>query len=311
MIPKAPFGKTGHQSSRTLFGAAALGRVTDAEADRALELVLRYDLKHIDTAASYGDSELRVAPWLAREGRDRFFLATKTGKRTYSEARDQIRESLRRLGVGHVDLLQLHNLVDRDEWEIALGPDGALRAAVEARDAGLVRFIGVTGHGVLAPRRHRESLERFPFDSVLFPYNPVQLRDPAYAADVEALIALCVDRGVAIQTIKSITLRPWSEARPPRPTTWYEPLTERCRGPLRARPCGPLPQHRKRHRAGREGPRSRRSRRPAAGARGAGRSHPSPRDGAALRLARGRSLGSGANPSGARAAGHGRATALM
>ena len=226
MIPKAPFGKTGHQSSRTLFGAAALGRVTDAEADRALELVLRYDLNHIDTAASYGDSELRVAPWLAREGRDRFFLATKTGKRTYSEARDQIRESLRRLGVGHVDLIQLHNLVDRDEWEIALGPDGALRAAVEARDAGLVRFIGVTGHGVLAPRRHRESLERFPFDSVLFPYNPVQLRDPAYAADVEALIALCIDRGVAIQTIKSITLRPWSEARPPRPTTWYEPLTE-------------------------------------------------------------------------------------
>ncbi len=226
MIPKAPCGKTGHQSSRTLFGAAALGRVTDAEADRALELVLRYDLNHIDTAASYGDSELRVAPWLAREGRDRFFLATKTGKRTYSEASAQIRESLRRLGVGHVDLLQLHNLVDRDEWEIALGPDGALRAAVEARDAGLVRFIGVTGHGVLAPRRHRESLERFPFDSVLFPYNPVQLRDPAYAADVEALIALCVERGVAIQTIKSITLRPWSEARPPRPTTWYEPLTE-------------------------------------------------------------------------------------
>ena len=226
MIPKAPFGKTGHQSSRTLFGAAALGRVTDAEADRALELVLRYDLNHIDTAASYGDSELRVAPWLAREGRDRFFLATKTGKRTYSEASAQIRESLRRLGVGHVDLLQLHNLVDRDEWEIALGPDGALRAAVEARDAGVVRFIGVTGHGVLAPRRHRESLERFPFNSVLFPYNPVQLRDPAYAADVEALIALCVERGVAIQTIKSITLRPWSEARPPRPTTWYEPLTE-------------------------------------------------------------------------------------
>ena len=226
MIPKAPFGKTGHQSSRTLFGAAALGRVTDAEADRALELVLRYDLNHIDTAASYGDSELRVAPWLAREGRDRFFLATKTGKRTYSEASAQIRESLRRLGVGHVDLLQLHNLVDRDEWEIALGPDGALRAAVEARDAGLVRFIGVTCHGVLAPRRHRESLERFPFDSVLFPYNPVQLRDPAYGADVDALIALCVERGVAIQTIKSITLRPWSEARPPRPTTWYEPLTE-------------------------------------------------------------------------------------
>src|SRR5437879_10941455 len=120
MVPRGPFGSTGHESRRTLFGAAALGRVSEAEADRAIELVLRYDLNHIDTAASYGDSELRVAPWLAREGRDRFFLATKTGKRTYSEARDQIRESLRRLGVGHVDLIQLHNLVDRDEWEVAL-----------------------------------------------------------------------------------------------------------------------------------------------------------------------------------------------
>ena len=225
MIATAPFGQTGHESTRTIFGAAALGSVSQAEADATLEILLEHGVNHIDTAASYGDSALRVAPWLARD-RDRFFLATKTGKRTYSEASAQIRESLRRLGVGHVDLIQLHNLVDRDEWEIALGPDGALRAAVEARDAGLVRFIGVTGHGVLAPRRHRESLERFPFDSVLFPYNPVQLRDPAYAADVEALIDLCIDRGVAIQTIKSITLRPWSEARPPRPTTWYEPLTE-------------------------------------------------------------------------------------
>src|SRR5437660_11028046 len=121
MIPKAPFGKTGHQSSRTLFGAAALGRVTDAEADRALELVLRYDLDHIDTAASYGDSELHIAPWLAREGRDRFFLATKTGKRTHAEARDEIRLSLRRLGGDHVDLIKLHNLFDRTDWVDLMG----------------------------------------------------------------------------------------------------------------------------------------------------------------------------------------------
>jgi aryl-alcohol dehydrogenase-like predicted oxidoreductase len=225
VIPRAPFGSTGHQSRRTLFGAAALGRVTQAEADRALALVLRYDLDHLDTAASYGESELRLAPWIASEGRDRFFLATKTGKRTYAEARDEIRLSLRRLGVDHVDLIQLHNLVDRAEWEIAMAPDGALRAAVEARDAGLARFIGVTGHGLEAPRRHRESLERFPFDSVLFPYNPTQLRNPSYAADAEALIALCRDRGVAMQAIKSITLGPWPGERPPRPTTWYEPLT--------------------------------------------------------------------------------------
>jgi aryl-alcohol dehydrogenase-like predicted oxidoreductase len=226
VIPREPFGKTGHQSRRMIFGGAALGKVTDAEADRALEIVLRYDLDHLDTAASYGDSELQLAKWLAREGRDRFFLATKTGKRTYGEARDEIRASLRRLGVDHVDLLQLHNLVDKAEWDVAFGKDGALRAAVEAREAGLVRFIGVTGHGVQVARRHRESLERFQFDSVLFPYNATQMRDEAYARDVEALIALCHARGVAMQTIKSITLGPWPGERPERPTTWYEPLTD-------------------------------------------------------------------------------------
>jgi aryl-alcohol dehydrogenase-like predicted oxidoreductase len=189
--------------------------------------VLRYDLNHLDTAASYGDSELHIAPWLKREGRDRFFLATKTGKRTYAEARDEIRLSLRRLGVDHVDLIQLHNLVDQKEWDVAMGKDGALRAAVEARDAGLARFIGVTGHGLEVARRHRESLERFPFDSVLFPYNATQLGGEDYARDVEALISLCEKRGVAIQTIKAITLGPWPGARPARPTTWYEPLTDR------------------------------------------------------------------------------------
>ena len=225
MIPRIPFGRTGHQSRRTLFGAAALSRVSQPEADAAFELVERYDIDHIDTAASYGDSELRLAPWIARRGRDRFFIATKTGKRTYAEARDEIRLSLKRLGTDHVDLLQLHNLVAEDEWEIAFSRDGALRAATEARDAGLVRFIGVTGHGVLAPRQHRRSLERFPFDSVLFPYNVTQMRDE-YARDAESLIALCESRGVAMQTIKAITLGPWRGERPPTPTTWYESLTE-------------------------------------------------------------------------------------
>jgi aryl-alcohol dehydrogenase-like predicted oxidoreductase len=226
MIPSALFGSTGHDSRRTLFGAAALGKVTDAEADRALELVLRYDLNHLDTAASYGDSELRIAPWLKREGRDRFFLATKTGMRTYVEARDQIRASLRRLEVEYVDLIQLHNLVDQHEWDVAMGKDGALRAVVEARDAGLARFIGVTGHGLAVARRHRESLERFPFDSVLFPYNATQLKGEKYAREAEELIALCEKRGVAIQTIKAITLGPWPGERPARPSTWYEPLTD-------------------------------------------------------------------------------------
>lgn len=225
MIEQARFGRTGHQSTRTIFGAAALSRATEADADRALEIVERYGVNHLDTAASYGDSELRLAPWLRGTGRDRFFLASKTGERTYSGARDQIRASLHRLGVDHLDLIQLHNLVDPVEWETALAPDGALRAAVEARDAGLARYIGVTGHGTTVAARHRESLERFDFDTVLFPYNATQLRDPRYAADVEALLSICAERDVAVQTIKSITLRPWTD-RPEDAPTWYEPLTE-------------------------------------------------------------------------------------
>lgn len=225
MIPRAAFGRTGHQSRRTLFGAAALSRVTQPEADRAFELLLEHDIDHIDVAASYGDAELRLAPWLARHGRDRFFLATKTGKRTYAEARDEIRRSLQRLGTDRLDLIQLHNLVAEDEWETAFSKDGALRAAAEARDAGLVRFIGVTGHGITAPRQHRRSLERCPFDSVLFPYNFTQLHG-RYAEDAAALIALCEARGVAMQTIKAITLGPWQGERPATPTTWYQPLTE-------------------------------------------------------------------------------------
>ncbi|HEY6201696.1 MAG TPA: aldo/keto reductase [Candidatus Limnocylindria bacterium] len=224
MIPLAPFGSTGHRSTRTLFGAAALSRVTQEVADGVLDLVERHGINHIDTAASYGDAELRIAPWIAGAGRDRFFVATKTGKRTYTEARDEIRLSLRRLGTDHVDLIQLHNLVDETEWQTAFATDGALRAAVEARDAGLVRFIGVTGHGLQAPAQHRRSLERFPFDSVLFPYNYVQLRDPNYTRDVKALMALCETRGVAMQTIKAITIGPWHAERPATPTTWYEPL---------------------------------------------------------------------------------------
>lgn len=224
MIERRPFGRTGHESTRTLFGAAALGRVSQDVADGVLELLDRHGVNHIDTAASYGDAELRIAPWLTGGGRDRFFVATKTGQRTYREARDEIRRSLQRLGTDHVDLLQLHNLVDQTEWDTAMGSDGALRAAVEARDAGLVRFIGVTGHGLRAPAQHHRSLDRFPFDSVLFPYNYVQLRDATYAADVAALMRACEERGVAMQTIKAITLGPWHAERPETPTTWYEPL---------------------------------------------------------------------------------------
>lgn len=228
MIARAPFGRTGRVGARTIFGAAALSRVTQAEADRALEAILPYGVDHIDVAASYGDAELRIAPWLARLGRDRFFVATKTGQRTYAGARDEIRRSLERLGTDHIDLIQLHNLVAEDEWETAFSHDGALRAAIEARDAGVVHFIGVTGHGINAPRQHRRSLDRFPFDSVLFPYNFTQMSGAAYAADAEALIHVCEQRGVAMQTIKAITLGPWRGDRPATPTTWYEPLSDQA-----------------------------------------------------------------------------------
>ncbi|HEV2126733.1 MAG TPA: aldo/keto reductase [Chloroflexota bacterium] len=224
MIPTHPFGRTGHESTRTIFGAAAFSRVTQEEADRTMEVIRRYGVNHIDTAASYGESEVRLGPWMARH-RDEYFLATKTGERTYAAARDQIRRSLERLQTNRLDLIQLHNLADPDEWETALGPDGALKAAVEARDAGLVRFIGVTGHGTGIARMHRRSLERFPFDSVLLPYNFVMMQNPEYAADFEALVSLCEERGVAVQTIKAITRAPWGE-RDRTTSTWYEPLQD-------------------------------------------------------------------------------------
>ena len=224
MIERAPFGATGHDSSRAIFGAAALGSVSKADADRTLELLLRHGVNHIDVAASYGDAELRIATWLQRHPGE-FFVATKTGERTYRGAREEIRRSLDRLGVDKVDSIQLHNLVDVIEWEIALGPDGALEAAIEAREEGLVRFIGVTGHGLSVAEMHRRSLERFPFDSVLCPFNYVQMQDPRYAETFEALAALCAERDVALQTIKALQLRLW-EGRPHTAATWYEPLRE-------------------------------------------------------------------------------------
>src|SRR5947207_6029303 len=140
-----PFGRTGHMSSRVIFGAAALGPVTQAEADQSLDVLLHYGINHIDVAASYGDAELRLAPWLKRYP-DQFFLATKTGQRTAQAAREELHRSLDRMGVDHIDLWQLHSLADPIEWDTALSPGGAIEAAVEARQQGLIRAIGVTGH---------------------------------------------------------------------------------------------------------------------------------------------------------------------
>jgi aryl-alcohol dehydrogenase-like predicted oxidoreductase len=223
-IEKRAFGTTGHQSTVTIFGAAALSRVSQAEADRTLDLLLEYGVNHIDVAASYGDAELRIGPWMDRH-RQNFFLATKTGARNYRSAKEEIHRSLDRLQVESVDLIQLHNLGHPDEWEQAMGPDGALAAAIEAREQGLVRFIGVTGHGLNIAAFHKRSLEHFDFASVLLPYNYLMQLDRQYIADFEALMAVCRERNVAVQTIKSITRGPWGP-QDRWAATWYQPLIE-------------------------------------------------------------------------------------
>ncbi|GAB3980130.1 aldo/keto reductase [Actinoallomurus acanthiterrae] len=221
-IETAEFGRTGHDSTRVIFGAAALAAVSQSVADQTFDVILEHGINHIDVAASYGEAEVRLRPLLQREP-DRFFLATKTGERTATGAREELHRSLDRLGVDHVDLWQLHSLADPIEWDIALSPDGALEAALAAREEGLVRWIGVTGHGTQIAASHRRSLERFDFDSVLLPYNYLTLRNPYYADNFEALYRTCQERRVAMQTIKSIALRPWM-GRPHTRSTWYEPL---------------------------------------------------------------------------------------
>lgn len=223
-IERAPFGRTGHLSSRVIFGAAGIGTMKRQEkADELLPLLLEFGVNHIDTASSYGESELRLAPWLKTHRKD-FFLATKTGDRTGIDARASLERSLERMGVDSVDLVQLHNLVESDEWEMAHGPDGAVAALAKARDEGLVRFIGVTGHGTRIPGMHLRSLERFDFDTVLFPYNFTMRQSAAYRADVEALLAVCEERNVAVQTIKSVARRRWDADSTEPHFSWYQAL---------------------------------------------------------------------------------------
>ncbi len=226
MIKQQPFGRTGHMSTATIFGGAALSQATQAEADRTLDVLLQYGINHIDTANSYGDAERRIGPWMDRHRGD-FFLATKTGERTAAGAREHLHRSLELLHTDHIDLWQMHYLVDPEEWEVAMGPGGVLEAFIEARDQGLVRFLGVTGHDIAIAGMHRRSLERFDFDSVLLPYNYTTMQNPTYATNFEALLALCQERNVAVQTIKSQTKGPWGD-KPHHGNTWYEPFTDQA-----------------------------------------------------------------------------------
>ena len=205
-----------------IFGGAALSHVSQNVADRTLDLLLRHGVNHLDVAASYGDAELRLRPWLKAHP-DRFFLATKTGARTAEAARRELDRSLDRLGVDHVDLWQLHSLADPIEWDTALSPGGAIDAAVEAREQGLVRWIGVTGHGVQIAAGIRRSLGRFDFDSVLLPYNFFMAQDERYRRTFEDVLQICRERNTAVQVIKSIARGPWATTERTH-TTWYQPL---------------------------------------------------------------------------------------
>lgn len=224
-IPTMPFGSTGHQSTRVIFGAAALGGMSQERADATMQIVQQRGINHIDTAASYGQSEDRLKPWLATH-RGEVFLATKTGERTGDAARAELERSLERMGVDHIDMIQIHNLVEYDEWEVAHGAGGAVEALSKARDEGLVSHIGVTGHGVRIAGMHLRSLERFPFAAVLFPYSYLMMENPAYRHDVEALLERCAADGVAAQTIKAIARGRWAEGSEAKKFSWYDPLTD-------------------------------------------------------------------------------------
>jgi aryl-alcohol dehydrogenase-like predicted oxidoreductase len=228
VIEKKAFGRTGHVSSRVIYGAAGLGRASQEDVDRTLEVLLKYGINHIDVAASYadGESEKRVGVWMQRH-RDKFFLATKTGMRTYEDAKAEFQSSLERLQVESVDLIQMHNLTDPDDWQTAMGPGGALEALLEAKESRLTRFVGVTGHGLTAPEMHLRSIERFDSASVLLPYNYPLFEIPEYASGFHKLMAVCQEKSVAVQTIKSVARRPWNERERTR-ATWYEPLEEQA-----------------------------------------------------------------------------------
>ena len=223
MIARQPFGTTGHDSSRVLFGAAALGAMSQTRADQTMQTVLEFGINHIDTAAGYGDSEVRLRPFLD-DHRGQFFLATKTGERDGAAARRELEQSLQRMNVDHVDMVQLHNLVEPEELEIAHAAGGAVQALERARDEGLVRFIGITGHGTRIADMHLRSLQRHPFDSVLLPYNYLMMQNPAYARSFEQLVSLCAQRGTAVQTIKSVARRRWPDDATEARYSWYQPL---------------------------------------------------------------------------------------
>lgn len=216
------FGRTGHMSTVAIFGAAAFWEISQADADQVMEMIIAAGINHIDVAPSYGQAELRVGPWMPRE-RSRFFLGCKTMERTRDAAWNELHESLKRLQTGYFDLYQLHAVTTFQELDQVTMPGGALEAAIQAQKEGLTKFIGITGHGVDAPAIYLEALKRFEFDTVLFPLNFVQIANPLYRRNTEALLAECQKKDVGIMVIKSITRGPWAEKQHTA-NTWYEPF---------------------------------------------------------------------------------------
>jgi aryl-alcohol dehydrogenase-like predicted oxidoreductase len=221
-MEKRRLGRLEHRSSVLIYGAAALGEVSQDVADQSIQQALDGGINHFDVAADYGDAELRLGPWMARV-RDDIFLATKTGRRDQESAWAEINSSLERLQTDRVDLLQLHAVGDPHELDLATRSDGSLQAAIRAQEEGLVSAVGITGHGHQAPSTHLEALRRYPFATVLTPLNPVLWRDESYRAAYEALVAEIRRQDAGLMTIKTVSRRNWPDDSTRDYATWYEP----------------------------------------------------------------------------------------
>lgn len=217
-------GRLEHQSSVLIYGAASLGSVDQDTADASVAEALAAGINHFDVAASYGDAELRLGPLMAGM-RDKIFLATKTQLRTEEESWAQINRSLERLQTDHVDLIQIHAVCDLAELDKVTGADGCLKAAIRAKEEGLAKAIGLTGHTHRAPSVHTEGLRRFDFDSILTPLNRKLFQIPGYADDYAALVEAVQAADAALMTIKMIARRPWPTDERPY-STWYEPFDD-------------------------------------------------------------------------------------
>ena len=218
------FGRTGHMSTVAIFGGAAFWEIEQKDADRVMELVIAAGINHIDVAPSYGQAEIRIGPWMKSE-RGHFFLGCKTMERTKEGAWRELHQSLERLQTDHFDLYQCHAVTTIDELDSLFAKGGAMEAMIQAREQGLTKFLGITGHGVDAPQIYLEALRRFDFDSVLFPLSFVQMANPDYRKYAEELITACLAKDVGMMVIKSVTKGPWND-KPHTATTWYEPFDQ-------------------------------------------------------------------------------------